>query len=488
MKRILLSVTITFLFFTLVGCDFFSSLFSRSVTNADGSAPISEDILDTYAKDVEFKLFTYDPSTKLPDVYCEVTFSKIEFIPVINKISITFSISDEEYEHSQYFAILQDQALSQTRQLISLGSSPCFNNTVTFSVGDPSLEYRVVFGKIDGDNLNPHSSYVEGSAWIEWNDPDRSDRNYISLSQKEDRTIERTNDQTGSLISYFFRVSDTEKCIESFLVVLSDTFGNRVKTEVIDTSSLASGFSYEIANSFSGLAPNASYIVSLFASGNDGVESFENIWLDDLEVKSADLGPEGIISEATNYHQLFGAIYHITFTSTEAIVSYVYHNEYVIRDRSTKEPLELSLDIRSERDDTSHSYPLEQGDNELRIPITDCIDGSYFVITDQYKTSSFDRHYIPAEEPVLFCYKVDNQHYGIAFQRDFGNITDFQVKVYVKGYDLLVETVDVPDIYHDPTINLYHNPDDSMTLFFEMTVTYLHFGQQLTTVIYWSEP
>ncbi|MDP3129881.1 MAG: hypothetical protein Q8N15_00970, partial [Bacillota bacterium] len=313
MKRYLEWILLFFLSLILSGCQGFSfPTFNTIATTTTTEVQYSETpfTLSTYATGVSFKAYTYDPDYRLPEVYIDVTFTEVAYNPFDEEICVTFDVDDPSRVHASYFAILQDRETMSTRvlqQFFGNGFSH-FSAGACFDLADSTLDYRIIIGKFDTDNPNKHYDYVEGSAWMEWTDRHIAERHTIAGIVRHDRTPATVDSLTESLISYSLVVDDPDAVIDSLTVQIRDAFDNLVDSAVIDSGSIRSGTHLNVNDAFDGLAPNAAYVVYVYASGNDGVDDFTDIFLTKIELCSARFSLQGDYDETLSYDGLYAVI------------------------------------------------------------------------------------------------------------------------------------------------------------------------------------
>ncbi len=462
-----------------------TTTFSSQTTTTEEPFDMIETDFITYASGVEFQAYTYNPIYRLPNVYIDITFTKITYTPVNKQVCLSFDVQDPDRANATYFAILQDRTYNLTRVLQQFygNGTANFQAGACFTLADPAMPYRIVIGKIDIDNLNPTYEYVEGSAWVEWTDEYITERKTISIKSRVDTSPSVSDEMLESMISYSFAMTDAHNLIDDLVVRIYDTFGHLVNTQTYTASSIRSNGELRLSNSFADVAPNADYTIELSITGSDGIDSFTDQFLTYFSVHSSRFSKQANFYNTLSFDGLYGVMYEITYSSTEAIISYVYDNDYRLKYGGSDEYLELQLEVWDKNGNLMNTIPLELGTHEITIPLNQLNPGDYFLINDQRKANLFDKYVIPTLRPEGYFQRIDLQTYRFVLVNDYRNIIDIDIYVYVDGFAVMVESIDMPDIYQDSTFVIYHHIDDTMSVSFVFHVTYIAYGQEYTADI-----
>lgn len=437
----------------------------------------------TYASGVAFSIFTYNSYFNLPQTYIDVTISDISYSPLRQQVCFSYDIHDPGYARATYYIILQDTVHLLTReQIIVFGGSSDFSGRSCVNVDDKTLDYRIVIGKDDLDNLNPTYGYIEGSAWIEFSDSHKNERKHISIKSYTDTTPDETTDIKYSSVAYSLQIEDLDRTITRLEVYLRDTFDNIIDAKAYDSTEIMVNDKLTITNDFfSNLAPNVDYKIEVYATGNDGVDDFEDAFLFIISCTSSRFPGQSTSHLISAYHGLYAVIYDVLETEDSVIVSYVYSNENMIQFSDNKEKVVLHMTIYDKEHESIETYAMEIGDQSLTIPL-EYIGEDYTIhITDQREVEIFDIYVFYDLDPKAYIYGSENQ-YELRFDRDSSIITNIDIKLFVVGYAVPIEEFSNFDFRTNNVITIYHDLTYVDHLLFEMTVTYIAYGKEYTVI------
>lgn len=456
----------------------------------DPDIPIEDKVIEekinitTYASGVEFNVFTYNPKYKLPETYIDVEISEIDYSPLRQQVCFWYDIHDKEYARATYYVILQDTQRTLTRQQIVInGGQSHFSGSACVNVADLSLEYRIIIGKDDSDNLNPTYGYIKGSAWIEFSDGNKHKRKLITNKSYSNTTPEETANLKASLVSYSFEIEDLNSAIETIVVVIKDTFNNIVEAKAFTSSEIRNSENkLKVTNDiFEGLAPNVDYKIDVYAYGNDGVDDFEKAFLFRINAKSSRLMGQTSSDLVSAFHGLYAVIYEAEETDDSMIISYVYSNEDVISYGEEPEKLYLHMTLYNKDNEVLGTYPMEIGEQSVSIPIVLIEERSRIEITDQRDSKKFDIHFFGEKDPKVFPYGTEND-YILKFNGDSSIVTRIDIKIFVVGYAVPIEIFENFDFKNNNQLTIYHDLSNIDKILFEFTVTYLAYGKTYTII------
>ncbi len=486
MKKIVAFLGILLLSATLFACRHDTTTETSGTTTSGGTAVDCSDIITTYASGVEFNVYKYRSTVSLPEVYININFTAIEYIPLRNKFNLQFDVSDSEYVHASYYAILQGTSTTLTYQQIQFyGSGNGFSAAVSFTIPDRTKDYRILIGKYDTDNLNLNPGQIEASAWIEWTDSNIGSRGVIDSVSLTDTTAAYTTDLSASFASYDIGINDPGHTISQALVILREPLGTAVDSYTFNTTGLYSGNTLDLTGQFNDLAPNVNYEIEAYISGNDGVDDFTNLYVSETDLCSAGLkGQQDRTDDIVSYHGLYAVIYDAEVTVTNLILSYVYVNDGKISYSDSGDLLELHLEYTNLKTGLMANVPLTTGDHTVNIPLENLEEGSTIRFYDQRDSQMFERYVLPDVQPDLYVYRIDDNNFEIRSDSDLSVVVDFDVAIYVEGYAALFESFENVDIAHDNSFTLYHDMSDLDAGFdVVVTMTYLAYGKELTVTI-----
>ena len=440
--------------------------------------------ISTYASGVEFNIYKYDPQLRLPETYIDVTITDIMYSPLKKQVCFTYFIHDPQYPRATYYIILQEKTSLLTRQQITIfGGTSDFSGRSCVDVTDLTVDYRIVIGKDDSDNLNPIYGYIEGSAWIEFKDIHKNERKQVTIKSRSDSTPDTTRNIQYSSVNYSFQIEDKGQAITEVKLLLKDSFNNTVTTKTYAVDSIRSGSKITVVEgSFDFLAPNVDYNVEVHVSGHDGVDDFTDEFLFSIYCTSARFLGQPDSDLVVSYHGLYGVIYDVEETENSVIISYVYSNDDIIQYSDTEEKLVLHMVLLSDTGENIVTYEMMTGDHQITIPKE--FIGEYYKINikDQREIEVFGIYLFGTKNPgPEICKGTD--YYTLEFNRDSSNVTNIDIRVYVTGFAAPIEMFYNFDFRNSNIIDLYHDTSNVGSMTFEIIVTYMAYGKEYMVIV-----
>lgn len=454
---------------------------TSSIGTTTTSTSIFEEIVETYAEGVEFHLSATNEYKTFPEAYIGIDFTRVTYSPIQNRICAAYTVNDTRSANASYFAILQQLPSTLTRtQVQFFGVGPSFAAGACFDIPDRSLNYRIVIGKYDHDNLNRVPGKIEVSAMISWTDSQLAGRNTISYTPPLDETEADSGELANSSVGFRFVLEDPDDTIETLRVYLIESLGNVVATREYATESLRTNGIITLHALFDNLAPGAKYKAMIYADGSDGLDPFENEYLTSIELQAALVPVQSPMGPITAFHVLYAVIYDVEYTDTEAVIHYFYKNDELIKYSNNGEILRLLLEYRSSTGTVLRQIAMSVGDQTFRIPLDQIAEGNRFVVVDQRRTQTFSNHLIIPLTPRFDFIQTEPGVYQLQFTGSYDHLESFEIKVFVPGYAVAVEEILLTEFTTSQEIRLYHDfASIDKEPYMQFVITYWAYGKKI---------
>lgn len=446
----------------------------------------SEDHLNTYASDISVKAEFGASSRDYPEVAIEVRFTQVDYIPVTRKIGVAFTIHDDGWTNATYFvALMQRDSIYPTTTTFFEGYGSDFPGSASFTIPDDGNQYGIAVGKIDQD-LSPSNRY-HYSAWLEWEDPHFADRSFLGEVTQTNTTLPTTDDYMSSYVSFTFTIQEPPTVLSHLTVLIREPDSDAVvgTMEINADDSVRSGGKLVVKGEFDGLAPGVEYSVEVYGDGNDGVDSFTDLFLFRMPIASPLYEGQDYVSWESSFHGLYALIYQMEYTEDELLLSYYYHNDGTVCYEDSNRKVKLQLVCLNEEYRMAFTVEMTEGDHTVTIPFSDIGPDYSFQIVDLEKTGSFDAIHVGSFDPAPSLWQLGDGSYQIRFFGDSRNVLSIDIEVYLTGYPLCIETIKDVDFAPGNSFTIYHDFASADTRpYMVIVVTYVSYGRRITERVY----
>jgi len=263
MKKLLILVI---LIFTLFGCQ----------SESDSTEVSFESIhpqYEGYATNITIEETNFNET--LPQKAFTVDIISIIYSPIIRRVEIEYKITDNYYQNALYLTVkkvgLNDEKIQHVLNSRSQTFKEKFNNV------DLSGDFQILFGKFDGDDLNPSPNAIAVKTLTLF-DKKKDERHQVFLSSQ---TI--TDFKLGATESHIrmnYALQDEDEMIEKLDVVLIENVTHfeieKISLSMEDLVREGNTLSFSELT-FTKAKPGIKYDIIVVAAGNDGIDDFEEI-------------------------------------------------------------------------------------------------------------------------------------------------------------------------------------------------------------------
>jgi len=240
----------------------------------------------SYASDIVIKQTIMSKEFRLPQQFFYASFSSVKYFPITKSLTVTVVIGDADYHGAEYYLVGRYKGSpSEERKHFVFGESSG-QLTYTFDNVDLSNTYEVLVTKVDSDDLNS-SSTLFSVCTLELNDPHASERYEVTKESSTNNAPEFLEADEMPFVDVSIVYADEHQAINQLIIALYSNYDKTLISDMtidIDSSYYDNGFITLDHILFSELSPAQEYIVQIYGSGNDGVDSFTQLTLDSLLV------------------------------------------------------------------------------------------------------------------------------------------------------------------------------------------------------------
>jgi hypothetical protein len=295
-----------------------------------------------------------DITTSLGMYRFDGNFVNPQYYPIINNLTFSLEINDENYRDSTYFVIVREV------------NSPDYDFLQAFTIDESqvtrfhSIDYtpgkEVIVAKIEGTVYNDHV-YLEPVASLLVEDLMSSSRKTISGYNIIGNSLRDIEANETPYLDFNLTANDPERIIYSIkAMVYYPDYGLVLDTKEFEVNEdMYSGNELLIENIiFDHLPPDKIFTIIYYMTGNDGVDDFEDVLVTSKRMTTS---AYAIGSGVTNsYPGFWGVIHHLELNETTTRVHLHYVNDQVLS--LDDEYLTASLNVYDETGNLVQSYPL----------------------------------------------------------------------------------------------------------------------------------
>ena len=423
MKKLLLFLFVIFISFSFLSCDNRETSSSTSTTNTftnvSTESKTTTDMTDT-SPYITYNTWKADSSLGLSN-YFDSSFYNPEYNPITNNLTFNLSIDDSNYKQSTYYLI------TRTKDAINWDNLTLFEINSSSVERFHSIEYtpgkEVVIAKSSGTIYN-NFTYLEPVASLIAYDSKETERKHISNLSIRNNDVDFVEIDETPLFDIKVSLDDPDRLLTSIKVlVYCSRFNAVIDEKSIDlTSDMYDGDTLIVDHIiFNNLTPEYTYTVLVYISGNDGVESFNEVQAYYSSWRAPGLSEGSNIRKS--YPGFWGVIKNIEIYDGYSKVNLTYVNIDVIL--IDAEYATASLVIYDSQNYVIKSYPLENGIK-------------YVDIEDQYLNPEYSIQ--------IVCDQDDTMLTGKSLRYDLEDILDAQysdhkINVFFKGTDLDIQSI-----------------------------------------------
>ncbi|MBU1094709.1 MAG: hypothetical protein KKH01_09655 [Firmicutes bacterium] len=443
----------------------------------------SDYTVTTYAKNFSATV----TKSALPDF--DISITDIQYNPLNQNICVTYDLSDENYVNSTHFVVMQKRTtwISVDENVITLNESQHHGQNC-FYVPDSS-DYRIIIGKIDLDTLVNFDGTINGTIWVDFDDPDFDSRKHVQDINIIDQTGDAPVGSIYSQIEYGFEFNDQNHILDDITVELQTMDKLILDQHFFDKDELCSLSSCQIdTDAFNHLSPYVDYQIVAKASGNDGIDDFENQVIAIKTIKTPVLSYWGNLIYAS-HEGLYGVIMGLNFDGDDVLVSYYYQNNNLYKYYNTTKTVQLKLVTIGDNQEIINIYDIETGFNNLHISKLELVDIKTLAIVDERDEIQY--HSIPyiVFEPIIHIQSTGTSNI-YSFDIDFMNESDYEkmyeqiiIEVFISQYATPVERIEI--LYPEQkAIILYHDFSEFEDIYLKIYINYDYFGEKRTLIKY----
>jgi len=336
--------------------------------------------------------------------YFTVNFTSLSYSPVEGEVCVQFQVEDDDYEHANYYIILQKSNSILTLQQYSFSMNSSANsNGGCFDAITGEETYKILVGKIDEDDLNP-TSYIESVAFVSFSDTHFNDRNRIEeISLTHDDIEDETNGEDPS-VNYHIRLQDNNAISKVNIGLYEMDYGYLIETKEYIITENERDSNGILLNDvlFDNLAPGVDYKIEIEVTGNDGFDDFSN-----LNIAKDDF-TSGCYNWrcGTAYVEMYAGIINVEVLETEVLVTYTAHNTGVLVSTSDNLPYTMNLVIRDKDHHIKYTIPLDITSVSISLPVEYVNYWDYITIVSDRDGITFATYEVIENPPLVTLVSV----------------------------------------------------------------------------------
>lgn len=337
----------------------------------------------TYGSDVSYTVESIDYDNT--NTYIDVSLNWIEYIPISNTICVSYQVDDSEYLNAIYFTLIQDPTTFEVMSgVYETQSSSEEEHEVCLTVSNMTEPYALMIGKQDTDDPEYNSSLFEATVKIEIDDAHINERQSLPQIAFDQVFQNLTESPIVSSIVYDLSVLDPQNHISELRAVIQTGLGVVVDEVVLTEHTSTSGFEL-LGYTVEDLVPGVSYEGSLYLSGNDGVDEYEDILLVSDQMTADYVEPFRDMNEI-RFHEMYGRIVDVQLNDTSLDVSYYYKNDGPLT-VGGESLTGLKMYFYNEDGELVHSQAISPDQTQVSIPSSSVQSATTMTIED------IDHHY-----------------------------------------------------------------------------------------------
>ncbi len=454
MKKIFIFVI---LLFSLVSCGEITTTTTSTTTNFDSTTSTSTgsdfSYIDNsgYAKDIVIKEYMMPSELQQVQKYFLAFFSYVDYTPLTKSLTVTVNVSDADYHGAKYYLVGRYQGdASEERKHFVFGSSSG-SLKYTFDNVNLSRTYEVLVAKTDTDDLNP-SMTIFSVCTLEISDPFYDNRSAVSLLTSNDNSPEYLAYDETPYIDLHIEYSDEDQSITQLALGLYSSYDKTLIEEryvEINSSNWAQGIITLDSILYEDLSPFQEYLVQVYATGNDGVDSFELAILGTYSI-AAPTYENSYIEDS--FYNLYATITHSEIVGDNAVFYYTALNtgSYVYSD--TLEPVTImvyasagNINYVSYESEYNEVFALDLESGSFTIPLEYAKNGAYIRLYDQRNKYEFCLYVV---NPGIVCFNsfisiYQDLRFEIPDDSNMNLVTNVDVRIYNASHQLVNEYLDL---------------------------------------------
>lgn len=314
---------------------------------------------------LRYYTWSHDGTNILKAKYVDAKFINIDYTPASRMLCFDIQMFDLDFIKSDYYLLTRKRGSTLTEEQIKFDidtSYKTIHHCEAYDVRD-----EIVLVKTSTLDLNPSSS-LDVMALIRVDDEYASSRKYPTSfgSFHANPSLPVVLGEKTPYVDLSYELEDPERLVESIRIEVYYREFDLVMAskDIVFTEDMYVGDVLRIEHIvFDNLSPNTEFEVYLFASGNDGVEDYENIYLVNRSAKSSIILNGSFLIHSMP--SLWGTI--LDYEIDEATTNFRYYLDNDGRVKYQGQPMDVVFVIYDKFGNKLTEYPAVSGLNTVNI-------------------------------------------------------------------------------------------------------------------------